>query len=181
MNAVAPVQTLHAHRAWVNRNLQDAARLLDTEALRRPLAIGQGSIWKSLLHMYAAEYVWLECLLGHEQAMIPGDVSHKLPGNQEGTGGIGSLAELIEHWQLLEQRWNEYLLSLASESLDEPVAKVSSNGKRTVTRRLDILLHVCTHAHYTTAQVLNMLRQVGCTSLPEVMLIAMARQQSSNG
>ena len=25
-----------------------------------PFQMGQGSIWKSLLHLYAAEYAWLE-------------------------------------------------------------------------------------------------------------------------
>ena len=54
---------------------------------------------------------------------------------------------------------------------------VSSNGKRTGTRRSDLLLHVCTHAHYTAAQVVNMLRQLGESSLPDPMLITLARQQ----
>jgi uncharacterized damage-inducible protein DinB len=40
-----------------------------------------------------------------------------------------------------------------------------------------VLLHVCTHAQYTTAQVVNMLRQVGATSLPDTMLITLARKQ----
>jgi uncharacterized damage-inducible protein DinB len=179
MNAVGPIHRLHEHRAWVNENLRVAALAVDDERLRRPLAIGQGSIWKSLLHMYAAEYVWLECLKDHEQALIPGDVPNKLPGNQEATGGVGSLAELVEKWRQLEDRWREYLQSLSTANLEQGVAKVSSNGKRTVTRRVDILLHVCTHAHYTTAQVLNMFRQVGSTSLPEVMLIALAREQAA--
>ncbi len=45
------------------------------------------------------------------------------------------------------------------------------------TRRSDVLLHVCTHASYTTAQVVNMMRQLGVSPLPEVMLIALARQE----
>ena len=180
MDATDLVRRLHEHRAWVNENLRVAALAVDDEKLRRPLAIGQGSIWKNLLHMYAAEYVWLECLKGHEQAGIPGDVANKLPGNQEGTGGIGSLSELVEKWRQLEGRWSDYLRTVAEPVLEQGVAKVSSNGKRTVTRRVDILLHVCTHAHYTTAQVLNMLRQVGCTQLPEVMLIALAREQEAH-
>src|SRR5262249_30089613 len=143
MDSAAAIRRLHEHRAWVNDKLRAAARTLDDESLRRPLAIGQGSLWKNLTHMYAAEYVWLACLLGDEQALLPGDVADKLPGNQEGQGGIRSTAELVERWESLELRWRSYLDSLSEASLDDLVPKVSSNGKRTTTRRLDILLHVC--------------------------------------
>lgn len=181
MDATDVVGRLHEHRAWVNENLRSAALAIDEEKLRRPLAIGQGSIWKSLLHMYAAEYVWLACLKGYEQALVPGDLPDKLPGNQAGSGGIGSLGELLEKWRQLERDWAEHVRSLSVADLDQGVAKVSSSGKRTVTRRIDVLLHVCTHAHYTAAQVLNMFRQVGATPLPEVMLIALAREQAAHG
>jgi uncharacterized damage-inducible protein DinB len=46
-------------------------------------------------------------------------------------------------------------------------------------RRADVMLHVCTHAQYTTAQVVNMLRQIGVEKLPDVMLIALARQEAT--
>ena len=45
----------------------------------------------------------------------------------------------------------------------------------------DVLLHVCTHAHYTSAQVVNMLRQVGLDPLPDVMLISLADHLATFG
>ena len=45
------------------------------------------------------------------------------------------------------------------------------------TRRSEVLLHVCTHAQYTAAQVVNMFRQAGSEKLPDTMLIALARQR----
>jgi uncharacterized damage-inducible protein DinB len=179
MNARDVICRLHEHRAWVNRKLLEAAKNLSDEALHRPLAIGQGSVWRSLLHLHAAEYGWLGALLGNEQAILPGDVAHKLPGNQEGEAGIRSLEDLAARWDELESRWQKYLEGLDPNSLDEPVFKVSSNGLRRATRRSDILLHVCTHAHYTTAQVVNMLRQLGAELLPDPMLITLARQQTA--
>ena len=180
MNALDPIRRLHEHCAWVNRNLRDAARGLPDESLRKSFPIGQGSIWKSLMHMYAAEYVWLETLLGDERALLPGDVPDKLPGNQQGQGGIASLEQLESKWDELDGRWQAYLARLTDADLDHSVPRVGSDGVRRSTRRGDVLLHVCTHAHYTTAQVVNMLRQVGATKLPEVMLIALARQQMGN-
>ena len=178
MDAIDVVRRLHEHRAWVNGRLLEAADGLDDEALRRPLAIGQGSVWRSLVHMHAAEYTWLEALGGNEQPLLPGDLPDKLPGNQQAGGGVASLDELRREWQALEDRWRGYLHSIAPAELEQLVAKRTSSGQRHVTRRLDILLHVCTHAHYTAAQVVNMLRQLGA-ALPDAMLITMARQQQA--
>ena len=143
MNAVDLVRRLHQHRAWVNGNLLTDAAALSDEQLRSPFQIGQGSVWKSLVHLYAAEYVWLEALLGNDDPLVQGDVPGKLPGNQQGEGGITGLDDLRQKWSALEQRWVGYLASLTPGSLDELVYKKSTSsglGKRFGTRQGDVLL-----------------------------------------
>jgi uncharacterized damage-inducible protein DinB len=179
MNAVELLKRLHQHRAWVNSNLLTAAATLGDEQLRSAFPIGQGSVWKSLLHLYAAEYVWLEALLGNEGFVVPGDLPGKIPGNQQGEGGITGLDDLRQKWAALERRWLGYLGSLTPTVLEEQVYRKSSSGKRFGTSRSDVLLHVCTHAHYTAAQVVNMLRHLGLEKLPDTMLIALARQEAT--
>ena len=182
MDSIQVIQRLHQHRVWVNRNLLEAATLLSDEQLSTQFSIGQGSIWKSLVHLYAAEYVWLEALLGDEDPLVRGDLPGKLPGNQMGENRIAGLNELLTLWAALEQRWSDYLLDLNPDSLEDVVYKKSTSvlvGNRFGTRRSDILLHVCTHAQYTTAQIINMLRQCGVEKLPATMLILMARQEAS--
>jgi uncharacterized damage-inducible protein DinB len=177
MNDVAVIRRLHEHRAWVNARILAAAEALSDEQLRQIHPIGQGSIWKSLVHLYAAEFVWLEAMQGNESPVIAGDLPGQLPGNQLGTGGLTSLADLQREWSILDGRWKRYLSELTPESLDETVVKISTSsglGKRFTNRRIDILLHVCTHAQYTTAQIANMLRQSGHQP-PDVMLITLAR------
>jgi len=181
MTGAGTIRRLHQHRAWVNRKLLDAAAALPAEDLRKQFPIGQGSIWKSLVHLHAAEFVWLESLLGNEEPLLKGDLPGKIPGNQQGEGAIGSLDELRAKWHELEARWQSYLESLEDADLDQIVYKVSSQGKRHGTRRGDILLHVCTHAQYTTGQVINMLRHAGAAQLPDPMLITMARQEAAAG
>src|SRR5262245_16112950 len=182
MNAVELLQRLHQHRAWVNGNLLTAAARLSDAQLRGPFQIGQGSVWKSLLHLYAGEYVWLEALLGNDDPLVRGDLPGKLPGNQQGEGGITGLDDLRQKWAALERRWAGYLEALTPEALDELVYKISTSSGRGQwfgTRRSDVLLHVCTHAHYTAAQVINMLRHAGVEKLPETMLISLARHEAT--
>ncbi len=179
MNAVELLQRLHQHRTWVNSNLLTAAAALSDEQLRSPFQIGQGSVWKSLLHLYAAENVWLEALLGNEAFLVPGDLPGKIPGNQQGEGGITGLGDLRQKWSSLDRRWVGHLAALTPAALEEVVYRRSSLGQRFGTRRSDVLLHVCTHAHYTAAQVVNMLRHAGVEKLPETMLISLARHEAT--
>ena len=179
MTATDLIRRLHQHRQWVNQRLLAAVDSLSESQLRQPFSIGQGSIWKTLTHLYAAEYVWLATLNGDESPLTPGDVPGSLPGNQEGDGAAQSLDELRSRWSGLDARWQDYLGRLTDAALEDSVFKVTSlSGKRSATRRSDILLHVCTHAQYTTAQLINMLRQAGQADLPDVMLISMARAET---
>lgn len=177
MNAIDLIRRLHAHRMHADHLLLEEASKLDDEQLRRSFAIGQGSVWRSLRHMFAAEYVWLAALEGDTQAVAPGDVAGSLPGSGE---GIATLHELRTQWSSLDERWLAYLRQLSPESLDDSVVRVSTlAGVRRpwTTTRADVLLHVCTHAHYTAAQTINMLRQLGVTPLPDPMLITIARRE----
>jgi uncharacterized damage-inducible protein DinB len=181
INAVFLLQRLHCHRAWVNQNLLAAASGLTGEQLNRQFPIGQGSIWKSLVHLYAGEFVWLEALLGNDDPVVRGDLPRQIPGNQLGQGGIATLDELKREWTALEERWQRYLADLSPVALEQPVHKWSSaagQSRRYATSRTDVLLHVCTHAQYTTAQAVNMLRHAGVEKLPDTMLITLARQET---
>lgn len=180
MDAVALIRRLHEHRSHVNRLLLDAAAALSDEELRRPFDIGQGSLWRTLLHLYGAEYVWLGTLLGEERAVLPGDLPGDLPGTQRGEGGVRSLAELRSRWAELDGRWREYLGGLTPESLGETVYRtrpVEGRPRRLAAGRSDVLLHLSLYAQYTTAQAVNILKRLGVTPLPDPMLITLARSQ----
>lgn len=184
-DSLFPFRRLQEHRAWVNRLLLEAAEKLSPEQLRRQFSIGQGTLWRTLVHMYSAEYVWLGALEGDPLATLPGDLPGQLPGSQAAADrappdGIQSLDELKSNWRQLETRWTAYLDSVLPESVQQPVYKVSTSsghGRRLATTCGDVLLHLSLHAQYTTAQAINMLRMLGVGPLPDVMLISLARSQ----
>lgn len=180
MDAIFPILRMHEHRIWADRLLFDAAAKLPDESLRREFPIGQGSVWKSLCHMWGAETVWIGALQGDEAVIPPGDDPTKIPGNQLGPDGLKSMSELGSRWEELHSRWNSWLATLTTDQLSAPVWRTSNMfnpPKRLQTGCYDVLLHVCLHAHWTAAQLVNMMRSLGVQPLPNVMHIAMARQQ----
>jgi uncharacterized damage-inducible protein DinB len=184
--AFSILHRLYEHRAWANANLLAAAASLSHEQLHQPFEIGQGTVWRSLVHMYAAEYVWLETLQGNPEALCPGDLPGKLPGNQLGEGGVESFDDLRLKWAALESRWQRYLAELAANPtadalLDATVERRGSaarGGQPYFIRRSDAMLHMCLHTHYTLAQVVNMLRHLGVEKLPDNMMIQLTWQES---
>jgi len=65
--------------------------------------------------------------------------------------------------------------TLASAPLSSPDVDESASRSRTFFRQT-VFADDCTHAQYTTAQIVNMLQQSGIGKLPDTMLILMARQ-----
>lgn len=182
MDETTALLRMHQHRQWTNTKLLSAAaEKLSDEQRHQSFAIGQGSVWRTLSHLLGAEYIWLEILLGNDSPSMPGDLPNELVGNQLAEDGMRTMEELTQRWAILENRWNEYLAALSIDELQRSIVKASSSshpGQRPATSVLDVLLHVCTHAHYTSAQLINIFRQLDVTDLPDLMLVTMARDES---
>lgn len=163
------------------RRILSVAKGLSQEELERTFVIGQETVWRSLFHLYAAEYIWLEALEGNARPVVPGDDPGMLPGNQRLGSEIDTIEKLAVAWEALQQRWQEFLNSLSETQLSRPVKKVvtsSGAGKVLQTSTRDILMHVCMHAHYTMSQLNNMLRQLGVEPVPDIMVITLAREDA---
>ena len=164
MNAVDLIRRLHQHRLWANAKLRAVALTLAPEQLHQKFEMGRGSVWSTLVHMYSAEFVWLEALNGN--------ANHPLFGDD----AFASIEELQIAWAALDIRWQRYLADLTEKRLDLPVHR-----RTMVTPASDVLLHVCTHAHYTTAQCINMFRRLGVPpeNLPDPQVILLSRQENN--
>jgi uncharacterized damage-inducible protein DinB len=167
MQSIDVIRRLHEHRMWCNGLLRESAAMLDEGQLRRPFEMGRGSLWATLVHFYAAEQVWLEALHGQASATL------------SGPDAFETFEVLSEAWTSLDRRWRQYLDALTEAQLDQPVRRVSTRGgvrRAWTTPASDVLLHVCTHAQYTTAQAANMLRHLGVTP-PDTQLITLSRSE----
>ena len=114
---------------WANTRILEPTKRLTPAQLRSPFSIGQGSVWQTLTHLLAAEYGWLETLLGNEQPLMPGDVPERLPGNQAGEDAIESIEELIRRWRELDQLDScMHTRSIYDGPVDQHVASIGGNG-----------------------------------------------------
>lgn len=179
MDALSTFRRLREHQNWSARKLLDVAEQLTAEQLLRTFAIGQGSYWATLVHLYGAELVWLEALQGQSAARLPKPQQGLTVGFSPEEITLRSLQEFKTEWLKLMDRWVEYLAHLSSQLLNGAVLRqpTGAKGPPKPTTRADVLLHVPLHAYYTTAQAVNMLRQLGITPLPDTMMISLARSQ----
>jgi uncharacterized damage-inducible protein DinB len=162
MEAIQILHRLHQYRAGCNRQLLHACRALSAAQLHAPFVIGQGSVWTSLVHLLAADSLWLDAFEGRPDSPVPGEADFK------------DLQELADRWADLDRRWLDALARLDSSDLERPVLRAKLRNQRFTLDRVDAHLHVCTRATYTAAQVVNVPCRLGVASLLNCMLVAMA-------
>lgn len=165
MTAADTIRRLHHHRLWTRGKILAAARTCTDAELRRPVEMGVGSLFGTIVHLWGAEMVWANVL-------EEGDPAFMIPS----ADSFPSLAALEEAWKPLDARWAKLLDRAGDDAfLAKPMPRVR-DGRTFTTNAHDIYLHVCTHQHYHAAQISNMLRQLGKALGPND-LIVMAREE----
>ncbi|MBL0928463.1 MAG: DinB family protein [Phycisphaerales bacterium] len=158
------IRRLHAHRRWTRARLLELCRALPPDRLRHPFEMGMGSLFATIVHLYAAERVWIDALSGrHDSVVISAENFHDLDA-------VGAA------WKESDAAWDAYLAALTDAELARPVRRFSRlwNTEYTVPAG-DICMHVATHAHYHAAQAANMLRRLGVKP-PSTDLVLFARE-----
>src|SRR5690606_1125544 len=120
--------------------------------------IGAGSLWDTLVHLYAADLVWITAIEGDPSPNSPFDVK------------VEGFHELERCWEACDARWTAFMEDLSEIDLARMVEKKTNHpsfkGRMIRTPLSDAIMHVCLHAQYTTAQATNMLRRLGATPTP---------------
>ena len=66
------IETLFAYGRWANEKVLDSAAPLTAEELVRPIGGSFGSVQKTFVHLYGADWVWLERWHGRSPSSLPG-------------------------------------------------------------------------------------------------------------
>ena len=151
---IADIQQLFAYTEWANALVLDAAEKLTLEQLHADRQISHGSIWGTLTHMAAAEWVWLERCQGNSPTG-----PHIFPEWEAACGD--SIATLRARWNQVAAHRQAWLATLTENDLAQARSFKRLNGDESSLKLANQLQHCVNHATLHRGQVVGMIRQLG--------------------
>lgn len=153
------------YNLWANKLMVDAIQKLTPEQLDMTITSSFDSIRKTIMHTYAAEYVWLQRLQLAEHPVWVGNATDK------------SIEEVCQHWLQV----SEELLAFVNKQFDDRALEhvVQYQNLQQVqfkTPVFEVLTHIFNHATYHRGQLVTMMRQAGVTQIPGTDYILWSRK-----
>ena len=143
------LRSLFAYDSWASDLLLDAVKALPEEAIRRDLGTSHQSLLGTLVHVVAAEELWLSRWKGAPRS--------KLTGLDQ----IASLDALRAWWSKVRAERDAYIASLGEADLEREMEMPTTAGATYRHRYADMFRHLANHSTYHRGQVAAMLRQLG--------------------
>ncbi len=143
--------TLRTHldySEWASRRLVDAAAQLTPDELARDFQTADRSVLGTLVHVYAADRLWLSRFEGGPLAGFINDAD-------------SSLQALQNDWPLLHERWKQWGAGLTDEKVLAPLAYSDMKGRPWNQPLWQLVMHVVNHGTHHRGQVSGFLRTMG--------------------
>jgi uncharacterized damage-inducible protein DinB len=151
---IYPLETLrelYAFNRWANTKTLESVGPLTAEEYERGIGGSFGSVRGTLVHLYGADWVWLERFRGRSPRAMPE------------SDELATRESLAAKWREVQDAREAFLATLTPERLAGPLSYAGFDGKG-FTRVLGAaLFHVANHGTYHRGQVATLLRQLGKT------------------
>jgi len=151
------------YTAWASHRLVRAVEHLPGDGLTHDFQTSDRNILGTLVHIFAADRIWLSRLQGESPAGFV----------QEGDY---NLHVLQIDWPLIHEKWNEWADSLTDDCARRQVAYRALNGDPYVSALWEVVLHVVNHGTHHRGQVSGFLRTLGHAP-PQLDLIRYYREK----
>jgi uncharacterized damage-inducible protein DinB len=162
----ADVALLVEYNYWGRDRVLEAVGLLDAEQYTRDMGNSFRSIHDTLVHTYAAEWIWLTRWQGESPtSLIP---SSRFP----------DLAALTAAWRELEAKFRAFVAAHDDAGLAENVSYRLMNGTPGTSVLWQAIQHVVNHGSYHRGQITTMLRQLGAAPPKSTDLITFYRERT---
>ena len=140
-----------SYNRWANERFTEWLKQASEKQFYREVESSFNSLEKTALHLWNAEYGWLQTLKGEPW------------GDPPGRDFEGSPEELFEGWLNTSGNFENFVRAMSEEELagDRPLGR-----DREPSSVEAIVLHVFNHATYHRGQLITMGRQVGLTDPP---------------
>jgi uncharacterized damage-inducible protein DinB len=173
MMNLSDIKRLFDYTEWANDLAMQAAAQVPHDQLHGDVGISHQSIFGTLLHMAAAEWIWLERWHGHSPAkaeawgLWTAEVCPELPA-------------LTERWRADIDRRARFVSTLDEERLGAVVHFNLLSGDASSMPLIDQMQHVANHATMHRGQVVGMIRQLGIDPPSTDLLFYLRREISPN-
>lgn len=147
------------YNLWANERMAEWLSAAKEEDWTRNVESSFSSIRSTALHIWSAEYLWLQVLK---------DESYEENPTRDYSG---SPSELIQGWLGASKAFHEYTLGLDASAYNE------ERGSGTAPLRVDdIIQHCMNHSTYHRGQLITMGRQLGLEKPPQTDYVFYIRQ-----
>jgi uncharacterized damage-inducible protein DinB len=136
------------YSAWATQRLLDAAAKLAPEELVRDFQTSDKCVLDTLVHVYAADRIWLTRVLGEPRATFVD------PEDRD-------LTLLQNEWPALHQRWKLWLRDFGDADVARNISYKDLRGNPYAQPVWQILLHLVNHGTHHRGQVSGFLRTMG--------------------
>jgi uncharacterized damage-inducible protein DinB len=160
------MRSLYEYNSWANQRSLEVAEALSPEQFIRPLGSSFSSVRDTLVHIYSAEWVWLERFEGR---VVARHVESK---------EFPEIGHLREAWRAQETKLRAFVNRVTQKDLDgmhEYVTFSYGKGRNPFWQSMQ---HLVNHGTYHRGQIAGMLRQLG-TAPKATDLIAFYRERES--
>jgi uncharacterized damage-inducible protein DinB len=150
---------LFDYTVWANHRLMRGAATLASEDFRRDLGASHGGVRGTLVHIMAAEWIWLERWKG---------VS---PRRLFDEGEFPDLLAVRDRWAAIEEHRAAWLEALRPEAAAEPVRYHTTEGREFQAPLWHLVQHLANHSTYHRGQVSLLMRRVGGPTVSTDLLV----------
>ena len=144
---------LYAFNRWANAKTCESVEVLTEEEYAKAIGGSFGSVRGTLIHLYGADFIWLERFQGRSPRAMPE------------SDDLRDLRSLRAKWLAVEDARDAYLEALTAEQLAGPLSYAGFDGKEFTRVLGDALFHVANHGTYHRGQVATLVRQLGRSPL----------------
>jgi uncharacterized damage-inducible protein DinB len=149
MPVTAEVLRTHlAYTAWASRMLVDAVRSLPPEELSRDFGTADKSVLGSLVHIYAADRVWLARFQGEAPQAFVTETDY-------------GMAVLENDWPALHRKWKAWAGELTDDACRQELSYTDLSGHPWRQPIWELVMHVVNHGTHHRGQVAGFLRSMG--------------------
>ncbi|HXV62997.1 MAG TPA: DinB family protein [Vicinamibacteria bacterium] len=157
--------TLFSYDSWANDHMFEAVSRIGRDALHEDRGSSHRSIFGTLLHIVAAEEVWLSRWNKRPLAKLTG------------VDDVPTLDSLRLFWDSVREARDRFVGGLADD-VGGDVTITTTEGDRYRHSFADMFRHLVNHSSYHRGQVAAMLRQIG-EAPPATDLIRFYRERST--